>query len=100
VADSGSLRTIRWKRHKAGDHSLCRRCAAVRGEVPPPQPAADLDPAAEMAALAARLVAAHTADPANAILARELRMTLQAVPAREDAVDPFEELRAFAAKVS
>lgn len=57
----------------------------VRGEAAPPQavpslprsPAvADLDPVAEMRALAARLAAAHEAEPANALLARELRMTL------------------------
>ena len=71
--------------HKAGDHSLCRRCAAVRdglerprllAAVPAPAPEPDLDPAAEMRRLAARLAAAYDADPSNALLARELRMTL------------------------
>lgn len=83
MADSGALRQRRSKAHKAGDHSLCgSRCnAAARGAavlsiVPPP---AELDPAAEMRALAARLTTAQQADPGNALLARELRMTLQAL---------------------
>lgn len=74
--------------HKAGDHSLCRRCAVLRdgtdqprllAPVPPlpaPAPALVLDPAAEMRALASRLVLAHEEEPSNTWLARELRMTL------------------------
>jgi hypothetical protein len=71
--------------HKAGDHSLCRRCAAVRGglerpgllaSLPPPVPEAELDPKAEMRRLAARMAAAHEADPSNAVLGAELRKTL------------------------
>jgi hypothetical protein len=74
--------------HKAGDHSLCRRCAAVREDVerprlpvrlapsPAPAPEPVLDPAAEMRRLASRLADAYDADPSNALLARELRMTL------------------------
>jgi hypothetical protein len=85
MADSEAVRSRRKRMHKAGDHSLCRRCAAVRGEAEPlrgivqlPQlPAGPpLDPAAEMRELAARLAEAHRADPANSLLARELRMTL------------------------
>jgi len=85
VADSTALRVRRSRAHKAGDHSLCRRCAVVRGKAEPPRavlslpqsPAsADLDPPAEMRALASRLAVAHEADPANSLIARELRMTL------------------------
>jgi hypothetical protein len=35
-------------------------------------------------ALAERLEAAHTEDPGNALLARELRVTLQAIGAPDD----------------
>lgn len=83
MADSGALRVRRARAHKAGDHSLCRRCAVVRGDapqpvtaLPSPAPGAHLDPAAEMRQLALRLIAAHEADAANTLLARELRMTL------------------------
>lgn len=85
MVDSGALRVRRARAHKAGDHSLCRRCAAVRsGEVPPaalspaPQlPAVPvLDPQAELRELAARLVVATRVDTGNALLAAELRKTL------------------------
>jgi hypothetical protein len=75
----------RSRAHRAGDHSLCRRCpAAPGGEVPPqdvtalPDPPADpaFDAAAEMRELAERMAGAHRADPANAILGAELRKTL------------------------
>jgi hypothetical protein len=43
----------------------------------PQRPAVQkLDAEAEMRALASRLAAAHEAEPSNALLARELRMTL------------------------
>lgn len=94
MADDGAVRTRRWKLHKAGDHSLCRRCPAVKAALPPsfaplagiPADSAPgaLDPAAELQALAARLIAAHQADPGNAIVARELRMTLQALDRKAD----------------
>lgn len=88
MADSTALRVRRSRAHKAGDHSLCRSCAVVRGEARPPQAvpslpaspdldlAENLDPLAEMRRLAARLALAHEAEPSNALLARELRMTL------------------------
>jgi hypothetical protein len=74
--------------HKAGDHSLCRRCAALRDgtdqprllapvpRLPAAAPEAEFDAAAEMRALAARMAEAHRADPSNAILGAELRKTL------------------------
>src|SRR5579862_5743338 len=85
MADSEAVRSRRKRMHAAGDHSLCRRCAAVRtGEVPsrglvpvpdgPEGPA--FDPAAELRELAARMAAAHREDPSNAILGAELRKTL------------------------
>ena len=85
MADSGALRVRRARAHKAGDHSLCRRCVAVRAEggaaqvvasvpVPPADPV--FDAASEMRELAARMVSAHCADPSNAILGAELRKTL------------------------
>src|SRR5260370_27062731 len=84
MADSGALRVRRARAHKAGDHSLCRRCAAVRGGLPtlvpdlPTQLASGpaFDPAAELRQLAARMIAAHREDPSNAVLGAELRKTL------------------------
>jgi hypothetical protein len=84
LADSGALRVRRAKAHKAGDHSLCRRCAAMRGGLPTGLPISvpDLpsgpafDPAAELRQLAARMAGAHREDPSNAILGAELRKTL------------------------
>ena len=75
MADSGALRVRRSRAHKAGDHSLCRRCAALKlaapvavGEV--------TDAASELRQLAYRMADAHRADPGNAILGAELRKTL------------------------
>src|SRR5262245_9243383 len=103
MADSGALRQRRSKAHKAGDHSLCRRCPDARSErgptqgvaLLPPVPAApDLDPGAEMRTLAARLAAAHEAEPSNALLARELRMTLRELIIREGHDSRFDDLAA------
>ena len=77
MADSGALRVRRSRAHAAGDHSLCKRCAALR--VPPVEDLPVEDALAETRLLAGRLAAAHRADPGNALLARELRMTLQAL---------------------
>ena len=81
MADSEAVRSRRKRAHAAGDHSLCRRgCAALKLAAPPADPpAAADDPKAELRQLAARLAEAHRADPGNANLARELRMTLQAL---------------------
>lgn len=98
MADSGALRVRRARAHAAGDHSLCKRCPAVRGDaqgaaaavtaLPSPGPDAGLDPVAEMRALAFRLAAAHRVAPDNALLARELRMTLsELLPKRKDQPD-------------
>lgn len=82
MADSGALRVRRARAHAAGDHSLCRRCAVVRGDapslaaLPSPAPGVSLDPVAELHALAAELHAAYRSEPGNAMLARECRATL------------------------
>jgi hypothetical protein len=99
VADSGALRTERYKRHKMGDHSLCRR-ACARGSVKITEVAAgsgeDLEPSAALRQLAAQLAAAYAADPGNAALARELRTTLLTLSSpREAAIQA--ELDAFIA---
>ena len=83
MADSGALRTERYKRHKMGDHSLCRSrrdCARPNLALAGPADDVGLDPAVELRRLAVRLAAAHCQDPANAALARELRNTLLALP--------------------
>ena len=107
MADPGALRVRRARAHKSGDHSLCKRCAAVRGGGGPPEGAPLLlpptssqmdDPVAALRELAAQLAAAYRADRGNAMLARELRMTLQAlVPQKpgnsdDDLDDLFAEL--------
>jgi hypothetical protein len=91
MADSEAVRSRRKRLHAAGDHSLCRRCAAVRGEhgtvsidngthvdfaplQPPAAPA--FDAKAELRLLAERMAGAHRVDPSNAILGAELRKTL------------------------
>lgn len=103
MADSDALRAKRARRHKAGDHSLCKHPPVAQsppeGQEGSPPLAAVIDPMQELRELAARLVAAHEADPGNALLARELRMTLQALtgggkPADDDLESLFAELSA------
>jgi hypothetical protein len=82
--DSEALRSRRYRLHKAGNHSLCRRCDAVanRGgavSVVAEMRPAETDGADPMARLAELLMAAYEANPSDALLARELRMTLQAL---------------------
>jgi hypothetical protein len=67
----------RSRAHKAGDHSLCVRCAVIKARPENAPPVAD--PLAEMRLLAGQLAAACRVEPGNASLARELRMTLQAL---------------------
>jgi hypothetical protein len=75
LPDSGALRVRRSRAHKAGDHSLCRNCAALK--LAAPVAAGEVtDAAAELRQLAARMAEAHRADPGNAILGAELRKTL------------------------
>ena len=101
MADSAAIRARRYRRHAAGDHSLCRHApdAAVRLAAVPE--AGELDTLAEMTALARRLAVAHEAAPDRADVARELRATLQAVAAAEPAAaDPMDVLREMAGRVS
>jgi hypothetical protein len=94
MPDSEALRTRRRRQHAAGDHSLCTtRCDAVAAEAA--QDAEPVtDPPAKMAELAGRLVAAHTADPGNAMLARELRQTLLAMDGQDaPPVDDVDRIR-------
>ena len=63
-----------------------------------------VDARAALERLAARLEAAHEADPGNAAIARVLKDTLLALPGDDDTGsgdgDPLEELRALAESVS
>jgi hypothetical protein len=93
VADSDAVRQQRRRHHRAGDHSQCRRdCqdgrASLRAAPVPDGAGENLDPGAALRDLAAQLQAAYSADPGNAVLAREYRSTLLALlPAREAGVD-------------
>jgi hypothetical protein len=85
MADSGAVRQARYKRHQAGDHSICRHDRPLRlAPVVPVEVDPDFDPALEMRKLAGRLAVAYQADPGNAALARELRNTLLAIKASGD----------------
>ena len=87
MADSGALRARRHRQHRAGNHALCRRdCTknpqdqatlTVLREVP--ASSESFDPQAAMLDLAAQLRDACAASPGDAILAREYRLTLQAL---------------------
>jgi hypothetical protein len=84
MADDDALRSRRKRRHAAGDHSLCgRRCEASRPTLvfPAEDAGGEVVPRVMLEGLARRLEAAHAQDPADANLARELRMTLQALGA-------------------
>lgn len=82
MADPGSVRSRRYRLHKAGDHSLCVRCAVLRADPGVVAEAVPVtDPAAGLRLLAGQLTVAYGADMGNALLARELRMTLQALQA-------------------
>jgi hypothetical protein len=104
MADSDAVRQQRRRRHRAGDHSMCRRgCQDARpslkiAEVPAGS-GESLDSAAALRDLAAQLQEAYRADPGNALLARELRNTLLVLmPSREAGVDA--ELRLLMGELS
>jgi hypothetical protein len=103
MADSAAVRSRRYRLHRQGDHSLCRRCDGrgaavvlpVAGDMP-------VDAHAALERLAARLEAAHEADPGNAAVARVLKDVLLALPgagAGPGDDDPLAELRALAESV-
>ena len=77
----------RARRHAKGDHSLCKRCAALKLAAPPEESPPVDDPMSEMRRLAGRVIQAHEKDPGNANLAREARMTLQALMGPGETVD-------------
>lgn len=87
MPDSNALRQRRHKAHISGDHHLCRHPVkpALAPFPPSPQQGEVTDPAAELRRLAGRLAAAHEHDPANAMIARELRATLQVLIEAEEA---------------
>jgi hypothetical protein len=98
MADSDALRMQRYRRHRQGDHAICRHppLAPVVEINPASAPPGNLDPVAELRSLADRLTGAHQADPGNAAVARELRMTLQMLQGLpEEEIDPLAELRAM-----
>ena len=84
MADSPALRSRRSRAHAAGDCSLCRHGLRAPLVVLPVAGDAPLDPRVSLEALGRRLEAAHEADPANALVARELRATLLALSAGDD----------------
>lgn len=101
MADSGALRARRSRAHKSGDHSLCRHDAVQRLAEVPAGDDARVDRARALNALAARLEAAHAADPGNSRLAAVLKDVLLALPAEaEPGDDPLADLRALAESVS
>jgi hypothetical protein len=63
---------------------------------PPGDPGDDLDPAAELRALAGRLAAVHQEDPSRADIARELRATLLAIQVPDEDTELAELMRGFA----
>jgi hypothetical protein len=76
LADSEALRARRSRRHKAGDHSLCRGSCAALKLAAPATVGEVADARAELRQLAYRMAEAHRSDPGNAILGAELRKTL------------------------
>lgn len=100
MADSQALRSRRARQHKSGDHSLCKRgCQQRSGELreeiralpPVSVDSGGFDPDAELRQLADQLAAAYSADPGNALLARELRMTLQSLKPQAVKTTPLQE---------
>jgi hypothetical protein len=91
MADSDAVRARRYRQHRQGDHSLCKHWpGAGLTRLPDVHNinVTGFDPADEMRKLAGRLSAAYKADPPNAALARELRMTLLALGPEAEAMDP------------
>jgi hypothetical protein len=92
MADSGAVRARRHRQHVAGNHALCRRDCGENRQVLRALPGTDeisaripdFDPQRSMRELAEQLREACAANPADAVLAREYRLTLQAlVPDKE-----------------
>ena len=104
MADDGATRQRRHRLHKAGNHSMCgrgcgksRQVSRLPAEIPRVQAASgEFDPVARMRDLAEQLREACAANPADAVLAREYRLTLMelAKGGDGDKADPFAELLA------
>jgi hypothetical protein len=92
MADDGATRTRRWKAHKQGLHHLCgprcdARSASVTARVPGDMPEGPVDVDAALERQARRLEAACEAGGGNAVLERELRLTLLALRGPGESVD-------------
>lgn len=102
MADSGALRARRHRQHVAGNHALCRAGCGGTEQIPEASPqipeaqagSPELDPHSAMQELAAQLRLACAANPADAVLAREYRLTLQALTPPKDADDELSDLLA------
>jgi hypothetical protein len=89
VADDDAVRSRRYRAHKQGNHVYCKRdCQAARDPVRfdgvPDDPGESLNRFAELRRLCVALRTAYLADPANAALAKEWRMTLLCLPGSKD----------------
>jgi hypothetical protein len=97
MADSDVVRSRRYRAHRQGDHTLCKHPPVPRPVVVLPVPGGqDLDPVAELRQLAADALADYRANPGNAGLVREARLTLQALMGVATDIaddDPLDELR-------
>jgi hypothetical protein len=91
VADSDALRSRRKRLHAANDHSLCRRCSALRAAVAVPAASgtgeSPVDAQASLERQARRLEQACEADPGNAPLEKELRACLLVLRGPAETVD-------------
>jgi hypothetical protein len=95
MADSGAVRQRRYKAHKRGDHRYCRHLREMPVVEVVARDPGELDPVAELRALAGRLAAAYDTDRGNTAIARELRLTLSALiglPGAGDEPDPLADL--------
>ena len=104
MADDGATRQKRHRLHRAGNHSMCKRgCGQIR-QVSPVIPklrevkadCGEFDAKRAMRDLAEQLREASAANPLDAVLAREYRLTLIELAKGEDGdgKDPFAELLA------
>ena len=77
MPDDDATRSRRYRRHKAGDHSMCQHdrhgpvLPALRA-IPAPEPEGELDSRAELVLLARQLAAAYSADPSNVLNDRSI----------------------------
>ncbi len=84
MADSGAARQARYKAHRQNDHHLCKHDARGVLAAIPAGDDSPADPRSALEALWRRLEAVSIADPANAMVARELRAVLVVLAAPQD----------------